>query len=70
MWHGGSSAERKYVDKQNGQPVECFCVPWGLSRGLSTPYHTKVALNKKLHGVSEEFFVMIKVCVCVWTGLR
>jgi hypothetical protein len=35
MWHSGSSAERKYIDKQYGQPVECFCLPWGLSRRLS-----------------------------------
>lgn len=35
MWHGGYSAERNYIDKQYGQPVECFCLPWGLSRGLS-----------------------------------
>ena len=24
MWCGGSSAERKRVDKHNGQPVQCF----------------------------------------------
>jgi len=65
MWHGGSSAERKYIDKQNGQPVECFCLPWGLSRRLSQLLTIKKWLvNNILHRISEEFFGMIKVCVC------
>ena len=53
MWHGGSSAERKCVDKQNGQPVECFCLPWGLSRDLSQFFTIKKwHVNKNLHRVS------------------
>jgi hypothetical protein len=66
MWHGGSSAEIKCVDKQNGQPVECFYMPWGLSRGLPQLLTIKKwVINKKIRRVSEEFFGMIKVCVCV-----
>jgi hypothetical protein len=61
MWHGSSSAKRKYIDKQYGQPVECFCLPWGLKqKAVTTPYPIKCHINKNLQRVSEEFFGMIK----------
>ena len=69
MWHGGSSAQRKCVDKQIGQPVECFCLPWGLSRGLLQLLTIKIGMLTKLYVGSPrnslEWSRNMCVCVCV-----